>query len=397
MLGFIFDTILLEDENHDFYGVNVNYTLFEKHYLPIFKNIIVATRCRKIKKDDLKKKTYSGYKKTNGDEVTTEPITAYNKVTDAIVKRRRVSKQLTSVIEKCDFVIIRLPSPLGDLACNICRKMGKPYMIELVACPWDGYRNHGHPAGKLIAPFMFLSTRNQCKRAERVLYVTQTFLQRRYPTNGTSVGVSDAMIPKQQNTILEHRFRHIDFGSKHYKLGLVGNLNLKYKGHETAIKALKLLSKKYPEISIDFVGIGDNSRLEKLRRKYGLAPSKVNYLGSLPGGETMFEWMDSLDILLIPSLQEGLPRTLVEAMSRGCPVVGAKTGGIPELIGADYIHEPKDYKKLAELVDDILQNKSLAKNIARTNFEKSKEYTEPILDEKRSKFLMDFYAGGHHD
>ena len=86
--------------------------------------------------------------------------------------------------------------------------------------------------------------------------------------------------------------------------------------------------------------------------------NQVFFDGTLPGGQPVYDWLDDLDLYLIPSLQEGLPRALVEAMSRGCPAIGAKTGGIPELLGKDCIYGRKNYKKLAKKIKMILYNKS---------------------------------------
>lgn len=53
--------------------------------------------------------------------------------------------------------------------------------------------------------------------------------------------------------------------------------------------------------------------------------------------QQVLEWIDSLDIYIQPSMQEGLPRALIEAMSRACPAIGSSTGGIPELLPSDAI------------------------------------------------------------
>ena len=45
---------------------------------------------------------------------------------------------------------------------------------------------------------------------------------------------------------------------------------------------------------------------------------------------------DNIDVFIMPSLQEGLPRSMVEAMSRGCNVIGSRVGGIPELLDDNF-------------------------------------------------------------
>ena len=59
----------------------------------------------------------------------------------------------------------------------------------------------------------------------------------------------------------------------------------------------------------------------------------------------MFELLDECDIYLQPSLQEGLPRSVIEAMSRGCACIGAATAGIPELLESEYVVKRKSVQE----------------------------------------------------
>jgi len=112
----------------------------------------------------------------------------------------------------------------------------------------------------------------------------------------------------------------------------------------------------------------------------------------------VLRWLDDIDIFLMPSLQEGLPRALVEAMSRGCPAIGARTGGIPELLSEECIHKAKDYKMLSKIIIKLIKSKDLMKRLAIENFERSKEYSKNILDNRRRKFWTQFkqYVQNEH-
>lgn len=386
-LGFIFDVVMLRDENNDYYDINFNNKLWEDRYLPIFDSMIVATRVKDMKNSEIQKK--KGYTIANGEKVQMKPIADYEKVTDVFFRRRKIYKALREVIEQCDCVIIRLPSPLGNLACNMCRKMNKKYAIEMVACAWDGYRYHGHWAGKIVAPYMLWQTKKQCKLAKRAVYVTNEFLQKRYPTSGITTNASNVMIHEPTIEVLEQRIKKIKEKKEAYVLGLIGTLTLQSKGQKVALQALKILVKKYPTIKIEFLGAGDKTLLMNMAQRLGISEN-VCFKGTLPSGIEVLKWMDTLDILLIPSFQEGLPRALIEAMSRGCPAVGAKTGGIPELIREDVIHNPGDAVKLAKDIEMIIENKEFAIQLANENFENCKEYTKEKLDKRRNEFWQDF-------
>ena len=104
----------------------------------------------------------------------------------------------------------------------------------------------------------------------------------------------------------------------------------------------------------------------------------------------MFEFLDKLDIYLHPSLTEGLPRALIEAMSRGCPALASSAGGIPELLNDKYLHQPGDYKELSKQIKNYSIEKEKLLLMADENFTKAKEYTKLILDSRRSEFLKNF-------
>lgn len=99
----------------------------------------------------------------------------------------------------------------------------------------------------------------------------------------------------------------------------------------------------------------------------------------------VFEKLDVADIYIQPSLQEGLPRAVVEAMSRGCPVIGARTGGIPELINEKFIVERKSKCAIATAII-AMWNKETMLNEANYNFSNSLRYKEELLSNKRNEY-----------
>ena len=242
---------------------------------------------------------------------------------------------LKQEILMCDKMIIRLPSFLGLQALRLNRKIGKPYMIEMVACPWDALWNHGF-AGKILAPYIFFRNRKELKDAPMVLYVTNQFLQYRYPTKGKAIGCSDVVISDFNENILNRRREKIEHCGKKKILGTIAAINVKYKGQQYIIESLGKLKRQGKEdFEYQLVGNGDSSFLKSIAKKNNVE-EQVKFIGGLPH-EKIFEWLDSIDIYVQPSRQEGMPRALIEAMSRGIPAFGAKTGGIPELLPEQYL------------------------------------------------------------
>ena len=118
------------------------------------------------------------------------------------------SKKLKQAISDTDCIVIRM-SIYGIIAAYYARKYKKPYIIEMVACPWDSLWYHSLK-GKLLAPFMTIITKRTIRRAENVLYVTDSFLQRRYPTKGKSIGCSDVELSVTSQGILEKKVKKIE-------------------------------------------------------------------------------------------------------------------------------------------------------------------------------------------
>lgn len=375
--AFFFDTYLLRD-NSNYYGMTLTYDFFHRRYLNVFDNIIVSTRVKDIIYEI---GDYSGYKKTNGKKVQVVPIEKYKNIPDIIFKKRKIKKEIESIIDKVDKVIIRLPSIIGLCALDIVIKKKKNYIVEMVACPWDGYNNHTNIVGKLVAPFMYFKTKNKLKNASKVLYVTDKFLQKRYPTKGISYSCSDVELYENSKNVLESRIKNINTKKDVISLMTIGNVNMKYKGHEYVIKAISLLKKEGLKYKYYLIGNGNFDRLKKMSVKYGVKDDVV-FLGSLNHDE-VFEKLKNIDIYIQPSLQEGLPRALLEAMNMGCPCIGSDVGGIPELLSKKVIFKRKKYKELAYLIKNFNSKKMLSE--AKKNYNKSLRYSKENLEEKRIK------------
>lgn len=99
------------------------------------------------------------------------------------------------------------------------------------------------------------------------------------------------------------------------------------KGHEWALRAL--LSADSPDFRLHIIGDGPERRnLENLCRQLS-AGEKVKFYGFFNDPRKLLE---KFDVALLPSLGEGIPLSLLEAMSLGIPALATKVGGIPEIV-----------------------------------------------------------------
>ena len=101
------------------------------------------------------------------------------------------------------------------------------------------------------------------------------------------------------------------------------------KGFPFLLEAMPEVLRRHPEAMAVIAGEGEERRaLEELAARLGLA-GRVRLLGRT---EDMPGFMSALDVFALPSLWEGLPHVVMEAMACGCPVVAARVGGVGELI-----------------------------------------------------------------
>ena len=105
----------------------------------------------------------------------------------------------------------------------------------------------------------------------------------------------------------------------------------------------------------------------------------------------MLDWLDTLDLYLHPSYTEGLPRALIEAMSRALPCVASSVGGIPELLPERWMHRAKDVDAMTEKVTSLIEQTNQRAEAAETNYEASKRYWQTTLGPHRQQAWAGFF------
>ncbi len=156
-------------------------------------------------------------------------------------------------------------------------------------------------------------------------------------------------------------------------LGSVGNL-YPVKGHLYLIRALKAILASRPNTHLLVLGRGQmEGSLRAEARALG-----VDAHVHLPGfKEDAREWLRCMDVFIMPSLSEGLPLSLLEAMAAGVPVVASEVGGIPEVVRDEesgLLVPPADPAALARKIIGLLENRHLAGEIAEGGKRRVREH-----------------------
>ncbi len=141
-------------------------------------------------------------------------------------------------------------------------------------------------------------------------------------------------------------------------VGAVGWL-LPIKGPSFLLKAMAAVWKGFPTASLVYVGKGElEQRLKSDAVRMGVA-DKVLFLG---WRDDIPEIMQTFDLFVLPSLNEGMGRVLVEAMAAGKAVVASNVGGVPDLVkhGQNgFLVKPGDITDLSYYIGRLLQDEKL--------------------------------------
>ncbi len=193
-------------------------------------------------------------------------------------------------------------------------------------------------------------------------------------TVAISKNVATAMIDK--GVVPSHRLRVIENGvnpdkfsntndvtntirkqlgasAKQHLLVSVGRLT-EQKGYPYLFKALEYLQEHRDDLLSVILGDGEESRtLENIVKQSGLNKSVV-FLGNK---SNVADYLMASDIFVMPSLWEGLPISLLEAMACGLPVVATNVGGVPEVVAdneSGFLVPAKDSEALADKISVLL-------------------------------------------
>ena len=170
---------------------------------------------------------------------------------------------------------------------------------------------------------------------------------------------------------------------------MIGTLQGRTKGIHVLLRALAQARPQLPALKLRILGQGDIRAWMREATEIGVA-DLVQFDGTLPSQELVLKWLGDIDVYIQPSLQEGLPRALIEAMSQGCPAIGSTAGGIPELLPGEDLVPPDDHRALGVLLAMRLVDTGWMKHSASRNWERAQDFDPAILNPRRDAFWREF-------
>ena len=156
----------------------------------------------------------------------------------------------------------------------------------------------------------------------------------------------------------ERKKRSLGLNPEAPVVGAVGWL-LPIKGPLYLLRAMGEIWQNHPDIHLVYVGKGDLEEDVKREASRTGVSDKVKFLG---WRDDIPEIMQVLDIFVLPSLNEGMGRVLVEAMASGKPIVASNVGGIPDLVkdGQNgFLVGPGDVNGLSLAMKKLIEDEEL--------------------------------------
>ena len=164
-------------------------------------------------------------------------------------------------------------------------------------------------------------------------------------------------------------------------VGVVGRLSIE-KGQRFLIEAMALLPQSSPEIVGWLVGDGDQRpNLEQAARELGV-DERVIFWG---WREDALNLIAKMDLLVLPSLREGLPTVVLEGFAQGTPVAAADIPGIRELVRPEesgWLFQPASPESLAKTILEALQDEPRRLQYSQAGKEIARDYTIQAAAEK---------------
>jgi len=292
---------------------------------------------------------------------------------------RQVETDLASSIQEFDLIIGQMGCPGGYAAARLAKKYGKKSVVGLRGSDVNTYLDR-----PVLKRFM-RRTLNQADRLVTVSAALKTELLRRgYPESKISViynGV-DETIFHSLNQTESRRKLNLEPDTKY--LLFVGTLSRR-KGIDLLLSAFAAINR--PDVKLIFIGQGgDRHLIENFIAEHSWQ-DRILRPGVVPHAQLPL-WYAAADVIALPSLAEGVPNVILEALALGKPVVASAVGGIPEILenySGGLLCQPSDPGSLIQAIENALDYSGKIESSRKLTWKTNSEHYMQIFKEISAK------------
>jgi glycosyltransferase involved in cell wall biosynthesis len=214
--------------------------------------------------------------------------------------------------------------------------------------------------------------------ANRILFQGEANLKRRYPglirkfrnkisilPNGIDLEEIDAAERRARDGVVHD----LDLREDHVNIVFVGQV-MRAKGLDELIEAMAMIQQDNPDTALYVVGDHciDEYRAYRREIESAIESSGVKNVNFLGWRKDVHDIVSLMDIFVLPSHAEGVPKSVIEAMALSKPVLATTVGSIPDLVTSEengILVPPKDVDALASQLGRLIRDPELRQRLGK--------------------------------
>ena len=376
------------DKEQNVYVESVFDYSFYARYLSVFEEVYALVRAEKV---DAAPKNC---KLASGPNVHFLPIPPSRGIKQFVKNYFTNRKLIKNYVQICDCAVFRVSGVVSNMALPIFAKTKKPYVLEVLGDPWaflakGTVRSITRPIIRVVWTYKL---KKVCRNAVGVSYVTQSYLQKKYPCQALLSGKSPYFTSACSDVELpddEFAEPKVYAPKNKFIISHVANAFTGYgKGHVVLMQAVKKVLDAGYDVDVRFVGDGPLRPVFE-QMAVGLEIKEhIRFLGRMANGTEVRQKIRNSDLFVFPTRAEGLPRVILEAMAEGIPVISSPICGIPELLPPQCLVNYDDAQGYADAIIRLITNPEIMTEQSKRNIEIAKQYKKSILSKKWKNFYQ---------
>lgn len=376
-LTIVTDKIIYKDIDNNYYSAG-GFSRQIEGFLPYYNELTVCTRVKNTNEAKLLNPLNS--------KITVDELPFNSSTKSKVMSVIKYCILINKYSKEWNEIQLRMPSISSVIAYFILKIKKKEKFIVYGYVGGHPYRGILHTRkgfiGHLLAGLNHKISTRIFKKHQT--FVTGNEIYNDYKKYNVKKIISTTLSKEE---IISDEDLHIR-NNKTLKIIFVGRLS-KEKGIEILLKASAKIKNQY---SIKIVIVGDGPEKEHLMQlvKDLNLEGIVDFKGLISNRLQLQGLFDESDIFVLPSLTEGTPKVILEAMSRGLPVVASNVGGIPSVITHEkngLLYDVGDTNQLSEIIVNLHLDSQKRMNLALNGLKFSRKNTLDNLSDFIDKEL----------
>ncbi|HEY6801970.1 MAG TPA: glycosyltransferase [Pyrinomonadaceae bacterium] len=276
-----------------------------------------------------------------------------------------------------DVLHVLTPDPGAIMLIRAAHDTGIPVIYQEVGLPF-------HPPGFEEVYSRFVTVLPLCDEVTALSPALVRELEQAVPNIGPVKVLPLISIDDTHRQVNHSESRAVTFGFSARLEHLKGPVRL--------LEAFRIAHKNCADIRLTLAGSGSQrSEFIAKSRSAGLE-DKIELVGVYKTPQQRAAFMNSFDVFVLPSLTEGTPNVIIEAMAHGKPVIATAVGGVPDLVTDDVgiLVDPDDIEAMAQAMIRLANDPALRKKLGSAA---RKKYERLFTPEVVLPVLIDFYEG----